>query len=196
MIALFASLGARLLPVRRFFGSIPNWAWVALGIALAALLGAWWHHHEVKKHDVAVIAARDAQWNKRLEAEHAAALDWKAKFDAASVRLSAAIKEKNDAEAARINATRDDLLRDGPGKARCGQVAYPGTSAGAGGSVASSRPGSSATASLPPADGLAAVPWNWLVNTGGQCDLNRSEAQSWRDWYRALVKAWPKQAAH
>lgn len=49
-------------------------------------------------------------------------------------------------------------------------------------------------ASLPPADGIAAVPWNWLVNTGGQCDLNRSEAQSWRDWYAQLQKAWPKAA--
>jgi hypothetical protein len=185
-------LAASVLPVRRVLASVPTWTWVALGIALAGLLGAWWHHGQVKRHDTAVIAARDAQWNKRLDAEHAAALNWKAKFDAATIKLSAAIREKNDAEAARINVARDDLLRDGPGKARCGQVDYPYAATRSGGPQPPIGGGGAATASLPPADGIAAVPWNWLVNTGGKCDLNRSEAQSWRDWYAQLVKTWPK----
>jgi hypothetical protein len=27
------------------------------------------------------------------------------------------------------------------------------------------------------------VPWAWLVGHAEQCDINRSEALAWREWY-------------
>ena len=187
-------------PVGGFLKLVPGWAWKLIGIAavVGALLWAHQHvaHKALKKADAAGYQRAKDEDARALVKAHKDALAWKTKYDRNEATRSQKFRENTDAQIAAINRHADNLLRNGPGKARCGQVAYPGTSAGAGGSVASSRPGSAAAASLPPADGLAAVPWNWLVNTGGQCDLNRSEAQSWRDWYSALVKAWPKQAAH
>jgi hypothetical protein len=180
------ALGARLLPVRAFFGSIPRWAYIALAIVLAGLTGVLVHQHYAHK----AIAAAEQRGEARAYANVARqAQELASKANALNAGIAAAFKEKNREENARIAAAADTLRLRGPGAARCAAVA--GVSASASGSVAAGGKPDAAGPQVPP-DDRAVVPWGWLVGRAEQADLNRAEVVAWRDWYQRFAAEWTK----
>lgn len=174
-----------------FLGKIPPKVWLALGCALALLLGVLWHHHAIRKHDAALIAANNAQWQARLDALNAKIRAQ----DAQNAAMASQLRKANDEEHNRIAADAGSVLMHGPGKAVCPRISSPSTPAS--GSV-EITPGSDAPrSSLSAGDGqdLSAVPWNWLVQRAQEHDDLLANEKAWREWYDNLVKAWPKQPA-
>jgi hypothetical protein len=100
--------------------------------------------------------------------------------------LASKLRERNREEANRIVDDAGGMRLSGPGKARC-----PGIPAGTGRPEAQPRKPDAPGPEVPP-DERAAVPWQWLVNRAEQCDLNRNEVISWREWHKQLTEAWPK----
>ena len=186
MTGLVAGMG-----VKAALGGVPRWAWYAIGGVAAAIALFFLHLHFVHNYRDKIITVNNTAWQKKLDKEHAAAMDWKHKFDQSQTKIAQEIRNRHE-ETLRNNAiVADDLRLHGPGAARCGQGNHPVAAAGASGSV--SRPGQADAAgpAMPPADS-AAVPWGWLVGRAEQCDGNRSEVISWRDWYKQLQANWPK----
>lgn len=176
---------------------VPRWVWLALAIAIAWHFALSWHAGKIRAHDVAVIAKRDAQWQTRLDAAHAAALDWRGQAERAGAEIATMKRKLNDEENRRIRAAADDLRLHGPGKAAAPANCRPGDraglSAGAGRSDAAGRPSNDAPAAVPAGDGSAdwaVVPWGWLVGRGEQADVGRAEVLTWRGWYADQVAAW------
>lgn len=176
-------------------GGIPRWVWYLLAAALLYRFAVDWHDRQIKAHDTALIAERDAAWRQRLDAAHAEALAWRGKFDAATAALATEQRKLNDAQNARINAAagRERVL--GPGKAAaadyCRQGDHSALASSAGGPGASLPAGDDAGDHLPAGDREAVVPWGWLVSHAQQCDLDRAEGQAWRTWYAKMKGLWP-----
>lgn len=176
-----------------FLGKLNAQGW--LGLAGCILLGIltlhqWGEARHWKK--------QSAQYEKlyRGELDHQAriakqATDLKAKIEALTAHISATLKEWTNAQNRRIAGAADDLRVLGPGKAAC--PGNSGIAPSAGGRVATSGTGDAAGPQMPVAD-RAGVPWQWLVDRAEQCDLNRTEVLSWREWHAKLLEAWPKQA--
>jgi hypothetical protein len=185
MPAFLIPLLLKLSPLGNLLKAIPQQVWQALTILtyLFALIAL--HQHYSHEHDRALIAANDAKWQARLNAESAALTKTNAKI----ADMSAQLRKANDEANTRIAGDAGDLRLRGPGAAACPRL--PGASAAPGQSQPSSGAGGSAATPLP-SDDLAAVPWDWIVSTGEQADLNRQEVLSWRSWYSQLVAAWPK----
>jgi hypothetical protein len=184
MSGLGLALGARLLPVGVFFKRIPPKAWLGIGIALAALVGVLWHGHAVRKHYAEAYAAGVAHESARIEAKAK-------KLAADAAAISAKARSLNNETNRRIARDADALRVRGPGRAACLNPATPGASRRqpAIGQADAARP------EVPPRDGealLAAVPWPWLVDRAEQCDMNRAEAETWRNWHKQLVEAYEK----
>lgn len=117
----------------------------------------------------------DEDGAKKL-AVHALAL--KARIDALSANISQTLKDKHDAEDARIIAHADALELRGSGKAAC--PGHSGLPAGTSGHQQTSSPAPTPAAGLPPAD-WAAVPWPWLVQLTREHDELLDEAKTWRE---------------
>jgi hypothetical protein len=197
------NIGARLAGVGGFFKSVPRWVWIALAIVLAIVAVVIWHGRQVRAHDKAltaqVIAERDAQWNKRLDAEHRAALAWKAKADQQLQTITQMQRKFNDEENRRRDADAAAVRLRGPGAAAAPAGCRPGNSAElsriAGRPVA--QPGAAANAGtqMPAGDGSdhwAVVPWNWLVDVVSERDAFRGEAISWRSWHASIAGYWQR----
>lgn len=184
MTPFLIPIAAKLLPVRKFFASIPRPVWIAIGIVAVIGLGWALHAHSVKKAyrtgysaGVAAEGARIARKAEKLAAEAAA--------------ISAKAKELNSETNRRIAAGADALRVSWPGKAACLNPATPS----AGRPVAPIGKPDAAGPQVPPADGqplLTAVPWPWLVDRAEQCDLNRAEAETWRAWHKQLEESWQR----
>jgi hypothetical protein len=179
-------LAARLSGVGRVFKLIPTWAYIALGIALAALLGVLYHHHKVKTHDAALVKATIAAEDQRIAKQ---ALAIKVAADKLNTNISNLIRSKNDETNRAIAADAGSLRVSGPGKATClGRASLP---AAASRPVPASGNGNASGPALPP-DDSAAVPWGWLVDRAEEHDLDRAEVISWREWYQRVSASWPK----
>jgi heme exporter protein D len=188
MTGLVAGVTARsaLSGAGAFLGKISPKVWLALGCAVALLLGLLWHHHEVDKTIATAKAEQKAADDKITQA----AIAQIAKDDAQLAALSANIKAQVEYEDRLIAGDANALRVSGPGKARC-----PIIPASPGGHVAPAAKPDDAGPSLPPGDGqnlLAGVEWGWLTDRAQEHDQLLADEQAWRDWYSQIVKAWPK----
>lgn len=183
--------------LKRFFGALDGQGW--LGVVAATLLAWQW-----------IAAAGEARhWKKQsgrfeqlytAELEHqqriaGQALALKSHVDGLAAGISTLLKGLSDAEALRIHRSAGALLVSGPGKAAC--AGGPVAPAAAGGSGEADRTGDAAVPAMHQFGGtaLVAMPWDQAVDYAEQHDLFRTEALSWRDWYRRLLAVWPSSAA-
>jgi hypothetical protein len=158
-------------------------------VGLAIILGAvLWHNH-------AVSAAYNR--GKADEAEHikAQAIDIKQKVDALTSNISNLIRDANNAENRRINASAQSILVRGPGRAVCsgnaGVPASPGGSQSADGTGGIALP----RLSYPDGEQLIGMPFAPTVAFAEQHDTNRAEVLTWRDWYKRESEAFKPPAA-
>jgi hypothetical protein len=176
-----------LAPAVGFLKRIPRAAWIALAVIAILALGTCAHKRSVKKFGEERYAAGVAYEAARIEK--------KAKAIAARAEtIAATLRSQNNETNRRIAGDADTLRVSGPGKAACVSSATPG----AGRRQPASGNGNAAGPQVPAGNGpalpeLAAVPWPWLVNRAEQCDLNRAEVLTWREWHRLLVEDWEKQ---
>lgn len=174
------------LALRALLGRVPKQVWLVLAVVALLAVGVLWHGHKVHQ-TIAAAEKRGADAEaKRIEAK---ALELKRKADALNAKISAELRSRSDEEARRIAASADTLRLSGPGLARCPR--NPGVPAGPGKPVAATGRPDAAGSEMPSGDS-AAVPWGWLVGRAEQCDLNRSEVLTWREWYDRTVAGWPK----
>lgn len=152
---------------------VPREVWYALALILALWLGSKWHEH------------RKAQYGaERFMAGYAKAVEdgrqLKEQAELIGSAISKSLKEQNDETNRRIDRLSADLRLRGPGaaSARC-----PGVSSPSGQSKPTSGAGNAPGTGLPEQGGSAVVPWDWLVERAEQCDLNRAEVLTWRDWW-------------
>jgi hypothetical protein len=158
------------LAARAFLGRVPKAVWIAIAVALVLGLGVRWHNGQI--HDA----------EKRGEARAYAAVERKARELEAKANATAdKIRSKSDETARAIAADADIIRVSGPGKARCSPVPTPTSRR----EEAGGKP--NAAGPEVPTDDRAAVPWQWLVQRAEQCDLNRNEVLSWREWYEKLA---------
>lgn len=186
MIPLITSLVLKLSPVGAFLKRIPRPVWIAIAIIAILLLGTCVHKRSVKKFGEERYAA-----GVRDEAERIAAKAFliKSKADAASNKITAALKEKHDAQIVVISRDADSLRVRGPGRASCpGSASVPSAS---GGNLAPSGGTVPAATGLPVEDRIA-LPFGYAVNQAEVCDFNRAEALSWREWWKLQSDAWAK----
>jgi hypothetical protein len=193
MLGFIASIAARftMSKVGTALQGVPRRAWEALAVLgyIAALIAL--HQHYAHAAVKAAYAQGAADAAKRIEAQ---AITVKLKADAINAKVATLERISNAAANDRIVRTADALSVRGPGAARCVGVGHPGLASPTSRPQAPAGTGSPAAAAVPTGDrfaNLAAVPWDWLVTTGGSCDLNRAEAASWRSWYEKIAKTWP-----
>jgi hypothetical protein len=193
---------------------VPSWVWYLLLGAIACHFALAWHAGKVRAHDQAVIAARDAQWQKRLDSEHAAAISYRTKYEQAQAELSQTLKEKHDAQVRSNASDASDLRLRGPGKAAapdCGPGYHPSPPAAvvrperdtAGADVAAGQvPSADGVAGVPVAAGstvrdqsFAIVPWSWLVDRAQEFDNLLDEVKTDHEWHRQHEAEWEKMRA-
>lgn len=170
---------------------IPPKMWIAIAVAAALAVGYFVHQRTAHAAIAAAYAGGkaddDAAWRKRLAEEHAAALRWKAQAETAQANISREIGARHDQDLHRIDDRAGDQRLRGPGHASApacgGHVDPAGLPGGAGGREAPARPADSGLAGLPPAEPMAIVPWNDLVDRARDADSWRSEALTWREWH-------------
>jgi hypothetical protein len=168
--------------------------WKPLAIVAAAVALFLLHQHFVHKFRDKVVNDVNKAWQTKLDAEHAAAVAWKHKYDLSNAAMAQEIRKRHE-ETLRSDAVlANDLRVRGPGAARCGQGDHPITTAGAGGRDAGRGQAGAAVAAVPDQErvDLIGLPFTGTINAGQQCDGNRSEVISWREFYRKLVATWPK----
>lgn len=172
---------------RSIAGSIPRQVWIGLAVLAVIAGGIWWHKHTVSNARKEGYAAGVKYEGERIAAK---AKKIKDNADRISAGISDALRNRNNEENRAIARGADDLRLLGPGKAACPR--NPGISSAARGSVPPGQGANAPASEVPVSDGFAAVPWGWLVDNAEQCDLNRSEVLSWREWHRQQSEAWKK----
>lgn len=187
---LAAKVGASLLlgRVKRAAAAIPWQLWIAITAIALIGIGSCVHSNKVEQLRTASfkagVAAEKKAGNERLAKMRRAALKWKAVAEQRAARISQEIRDAHE-KTLRDNSARADSLRlRGPGAARCGPDDHSGVPATAGGREQAGRGADASAAGVPAEDGLAAVSWGWLVSQAEQCDANRSEVLSWREFHR------------
>jgi hypothetical protein len=145
-------------------------------------------HKRLKAADAAGYARAVAEDAKVIAAMRARAQTAEANMS----RISQESRVKNDTDNRNINAAAAVIVRSGPGAASCRRVGNPAVPASSSGHVAGNSAPGPAAAPVLADNGLAAVPWDWLVNTGREADLDRAEALAWRDWYKREAAEWEK----
>jgi hypothetical protein len=181
-----------------FLSAIPPKGWIAIGVGAALILGFFLHQSKAHKALAAEYARgasdEDAKWQKRLDAEHKAAMDWKAKADSASSKITDEERARHEAERDAIAARADDQRVRGPGKAAaapCGRSSGPaGLPASPGGSVSGGSAVDASLAGLSQGQGLAVVPWDDLTTFAASHDAAVAENRTWRSWYAREAKHW------
>jgi hypothetical protein len=184
MLAWMVAKWAATATFRKRTGSIPWQFWALLALVVALWLGIRWHAHEIEQ---TWQSGYDAGYAKAQEEQRQLA----AAVDKRSTQISNSERSKNDEAVRNIHDSADAISMRGPGKAGAN---CPSLAAAPSGPEPATEQPSPATASLPPEDRedpLATVSWRWLVGTGKQCDLERAENVSWRNWYQAQAKSWP-----
>jgi hypothetical protein len=186
MIAALAPLVLRLSPIGRMLKRVPRFVWVALAIAVLLFAGFKLHQREAGEAIAAAekrgADASDMRWQGQLAAARLEAAQWRAQAEDRQRRINQQLKERHD-EKVRANAALADALRvRGPGAAaaRCRPLDPASLSAAAGGRRQAAPAADAAGPPMPAADGLAVVPWEWLVRRAEQFDELLSEAMTWR----------------
>lgn len=177
-------LGARLMGVRSALGKIPPKVWLAIGCAVALLLGVLWHQHYAHKH----LKAADAAGYARARTEDAKALaEFKKRALAAEAngrQIAQEVRNRNETDNRNIHAAADDLRVHGAGAASCRRIDYPALPAASGGHGAASRPADATVAQVPSGEELFGLPIDGAVSFAEDHDLDRAEVLSWREWYK------------
>lgn len=176
-------LGAKLLGVRKKLASVPWQVWAVLALVIALGVGGCVLKN---KHEDAVKTFGDQRYQEgrdSRDAEIKAAQDAKAEADR---KLAAALREKANAENARITTRTNDLRLRGPGAAACPNFTAPSTRTSGRNAAA---PEAGAAGLGVPENDRAAVPWGWLVGQIEDKDKCLIEAGSWREQHRLEVKA-------
>lgn len=184
--AFLLPLALKLSPVGRFIKAVPRSVWIVLAVIAILLLGTCAHKRAVKKFGDERYAAGVRDEDERITKK---ALAIKAKADAASAKISAAFKEKNNEENRSIARSADNLRLRGAGKSAC--PAYSRVASGPGGPIAPGGAKGASATGLPVEDRIA-VPFGWAVDQAERCDMNRAEVLAWRSWHEAQSKAWAK----
>lgn len=177
-------LGAKLLGVKKKLASVPWQVWAVIALVIAGGVGGCIAKN---KHQAAVKEFGDQRYNEgraSRDAEIKAAQDAKAEADR---KLAAALREKANAENARIATRANDLRLRGPGAATCTNppAARTGTSGHNAAPAEPNAPGLGV-----PTEQWAAVPWGWLVKRGEEHDKCLVEAGAWREQKAAEIKAY------
>lgn len=185
---MFAAIGLawKLGGFRGVFKLVPRWAWIALGVVMLLAGLAFLHHRQVKHFEATIRADErskvNAEWQKKFDKMHQAAITWKQRYETASSTLATA-RRKTYEEGLRSDAARaGSLLNNGPGAARCGQINYPRVPASSGGRDAPSGTVASGLGGVSGEGGpaLIALPFNDFISAAKQCDANRGEVITWR----------------
>lgn len=166
-----------------FFRGIPTLAYALLAVAVLIGMGVGLH---VKAVHNAISAAEKRGEDRAYARVEAKALALAAKAQA----LATDLRNRNNETNRRIAADADALRLRGPGRASC--PGYPAPAAS--GHNAPGRPGDAAVDRLPDQErlDLIALPFSGTVAFAEQCDLNRAEVLTWREYSAKLLKAWPK----
>jgi hypothetical protein len=181
---------------RLFLGKVSPKTWFIIGAAALLVGGFFLHQHKAKQALAAAYAQgsadRDAAWQKRLDAEHKAALEWKAKAEAVQSKISTETGKHHEETIRDISARAVSQRVHGPGAAAapdCRSSGVAGVSSGASDRATAGGSAGASMAGLPSSEGLAVVPWDDLVSLGAGSDAWRSEALTWRDWYARQAEA-------
>jgi hypothetical protein len=188
VLAAKLAFGAIFGRVGKALKAVPWQVWVAVAALALIGIGSCVHENKVerlrKEAFSAGVAAEKKATNERLAKMHKAALKWKAVAEARAARISQEIRNAHEQTLRDNSARADDLRLRGPGAARCRPIDNSGVPTAPSGSGASGGGANAAGTGVPADDELAAVPWGWLVGRAEQCDANRSENLSWREFYR------------
>lgn len=180
-----AMIGAKLAGVKGFLARIPGWVWYALAAALVIFLVIRWHNGKLED----AYDKGKADEGARIAAK---ALEIKRKADALTSGITDKLRIKHDETVRIIYRDAGTVLMRGPGKAAC--PGNPGISSGPSRSISSSGEGSAAVAEVPTGEriDLIGLPFAGTVALAQTCDLNRAEAQAWREWHKLQSEAWKK----
>jgi hypothetical protein len=208
---LFAKLALGALWSRAKTNAVNDWhavppkarLWM---IAAVALVAAFFIHQHVAHVKMAHRLADGfkAGYAKAV-ADDKAAIDKmraaKTKAEQDGAAAANALKEAHNAKVTSVSSAVADLVRDGPGKARCGRIDYPGLATLPSGQVTTSGTGTPAVDPVPAGGGpvLIAVPFTDFVRLSGQCDIIRDEVAKARmndDQQRAIWDRYRKSLAH
>ena len=181
----FAKSALMRSPVGGFLKMIPRWAWIALAVVIAVIGLVLFHNHKVNQFErdtrTDERAKVDAEWTARMDAMRKKAEGVRNRAEALARDINKDIGGRNEQEARLIVSRADALRVRGPGAARCRPDNHSSVPIAAGQHEPASG-GPNVAGSSVPSDDRAAVPWPWLVERAQQCDLNRSEVMSWREW--------------
>lgn len=185
-----------MIPLAALFGKVVA-GWNAIppkvklwgGVFLLALAAFFVHQHIVKK---ALADAKYAGYTQARNEDLQEIVMLRAQVSAVQVQMNSmaeSLRSANDAANATTSRTAADLSLRGPGASSCRRISDPKPAAITSRSQPANQPAADAARPVLPADdGLAGVPWNWLVGRGKQCDLDSTEALAWRSWYQQLVQ--------
>jgi hypothetical protein len=178
----------------KFLGSLNSQGVAGLIVALvlsAVAVHQWsiarhWHKQSDQN---AKLYQRELDHDAKIAKQ---AVDLKTKIDGLTINISHLLKEQNDAQNARIHSAADDLRMRGPGKAAC--PGNPGFAAAPGRSQQPAGTGNAAVAQVRDSGGISliALPFADTVDFGEEHDRYRTEAMTWREWYKRLTEIWPK----
>jgi hypothetical protein len=193
-----AGLGllAKLSGAKATLAKVPPKVWYGLAIVAALVASILVHQHYAHKALKAADAAGYARAAKE-DADALVALRKRAEVAEANAKAIAQdIRNRNDETNRAIAADAASLKLRGPGAASCRRISDPALPATRGQPVAADHQrADAAPGQVLATDGqpdLAAVPWQWLVGRAEQCDLDRAESLSWRDWYARQSAEWAK----
>jgi len=174
MIAI-AKAGAKLAG---FFSRAPSWFWIGVAFAVLLLGFQLWHSSRVN----AVIAAAE---KRGADAAYARVTAKAIALERKAAALAETLRSRNNETNRLIAADADDLRLRGPGKAAC-PVAAPAAPGG------HQPPGGAADAAVAPLPDrervdLIALPFAGAIAFAEQCDLNRAEVLTWRQFQSELA---------
>lgn len=195
-------IGARILGWdRKLVGlakQIPPKGWLAIGVAIALIVGFFVHQH----HARAVIAhakadqkaADQAAFDRKLQQLAAKADQIRVQAEQLHAAVTQQIRTKHDEEDRNIGARGDALRLRGPGAALCRPIDHPGVPAGAGGPLAAGGSANAAVDRLPyPEWGqLIGMPFDDTTRFGEQHDRYRNEILAWHEWWPKMNAAYEK----
>lgn len=178
------ALAVRWAAGKALAGRVPRGVWIALAVALALLLIWRWDSARLSSARNAGDAAGYARAMGEVEAKAK-------KLATEAEALTAKIRSRTNEENRRVGAAADTLRLRGPGRAAC-------PSAAPSGSGRHEPPAGQANApvgrvSYPERIEFIALPFAPTIAFAEQCDLNRAEAQAWRDQHKGLIEAWEQQ---
>jgi hypothetical protein len=195
-------IGARILGWDRkaleLVKKIPPKGWLAIGIALALIIGFFVHRHVAHKAIVDAKteqkAADDAAFKARLDRLTAMANRLRLHAEALQASATQDIRNRHDEEDRRSAALADSIRLRGPGAARCGSFDYTGVPTARSGPVKTFGSADAPVGRLPYPEWatLIGMPFNDTTRFAEQHDRYRNEVAAWHEWYPRMAAEWEK----